>query len=449
MFKKIHFKFEFLYLQIKRNYPILFLIVFLGSLAYIFQTQIRNIILSNQNNREIIGVEGRFTADTLPKEISLLISYGLTINTDNDRPAPSPLVKEWKLDNNNRDYIFTLNDNIFWHNNKKFTSKDINYQINGVEITYLNDQQIKFTLKDNFAPLLANLDKTLIEDDFNGLGDYRVTQTIYQEGHIKKIKLLPLNKSMPAKTFVFYSGEKDLINAYKLGEINQIYEISNTDPIQNWPKTEINPKILTNQRYIAIFFNTAKIDNKQLRQALSYATPKPKDKKDRCLGPISPLSWAYNPYIKEYNYNATRAKELFKDNEITEISLSVIDRRLLPQAEEIKSSWQEILGIKVNLSIENQIDPNNFQAVLAFGAIPSDPDQYLFWHSTQTKTNLTKLNNPKIDKLLEEGRRTLDFQERKIVYQDFQRSLLEEVPAIFLSHPTVYTVIRTNKNDSK
>jgi len=254
---------------------------------------------------------------------------------------------------------------------------------------------------------------------------------------------------MPAKTFVFYSGEKDLINAYKLGEINQIYEISNTDPIQNWPKTEINPKILTNQRYIAIFFNTAKIDNKQLRQALSYATPKPKDKKDRCLGPISPLSWAYNPYIKEYNYNATRAKELFKDNEITEINLSVIDRRLLPQAEEIKSSWQEILGIKVNLSIENQIDPNNFQAVLAFGAIPSDPDQYLFWHSTQTKTNLTKLNNPKIDKLLEEGRRTLDFQERKIVYQDFQRSLLEEVPAIFLSHPTVYTVIRTNKNASK
>jgi ABC-type transport system substrate-binding protein len=68
----------------------------------------------------------------------------------------------------------------------------------------------------------------------------------------------------------------------------------------------------------------------------------------------------------------------------------------------------------------------------ATGRRGSDPDQYLFWHSTQTKTNLTQTNNPKIDKLLEEGRQTFDQQERKKIYQEFQKILLEECPAIFL-----------------
>ena len=55
---------------------------------------------------------------------------------------------------------------------------------------------------------------------------------------------------------------------------------------------------------------------------------------------------------------------------------------------------------------------------------------------------ITKLNNPRIDKLLEEGRQTNDQIERKKIYQDFQTYLLEEVPAIFLYYPTTYTVTR-------
>jgi len=116
----------------------------------------------------------------------------------------------------------------------------------------------------------------------------------------------------------------------------------------------------------------------------------------------------------------------------------------LPIAEDIKNSWKDILGINVSITIENQIDLDNFDALLTYGAITQDPDQYLFWHSTQTNTNITKLNNSRIDKLLEQGRQTSDQIERKQIYQDFQRYLLEESPAIFLSYPTVYTVSRLN-----
>jgi len=114
----------------------------------------------------------------------------------------------------------------------------------------------------------------------------------------------------------------------------------------------------------------------------------------------------------------------------------------LPLAEEIKTSWQNILEIPVSITIENQPNFDDYDTILTYGAITKDPDQYLFWHSTQTNTNITKLNNPRIDKLLEEGRQTNDQIERKKIYQDFQTYLLEEVPAIFLYYPTTYTVTR-------
>ena len=111
-------------------------------------------------------------------------------------------------------------------------------------------------------------------------------------------------------------------------------------------------------------------------------------------------------------------------------------------ADNIKKSWEDTLGLKVNAQLTTQIDIQNYDTLLAYGSITSDPDQYLFWHSTQSKTNLTKINHPPIDKLLEEGRQIFDLQERKKIYQEFQKILLEECPAIFLKFPTVYTVSR-------
>jgi len=74
--------------------------------------------------------------------------------------------------------------------------------------------------------------------------------------------------------------------------------------------------------------------------------------------------------------------------------------------------------------------------------IPKDVDQYPLWHSTQSDTNMSKFSNFRIDKLLEEGRVELDTDERRKIYLDFQRFLLEEAPAAFLYHPRYYSITR-------
>lgn len=444
MFKKLHFKIEFLISYIRQKYIFFIIGIIIGSLFFLFKGYLFSFFNQPSFRTKTIGIEGLYTEKNLPEEISGLISYGLTINSENNKPILSPLVKSLDIQNNNTDYIFTLNTNHFWHNNKKFTASDINYDIEGTTLSVLSPNQIKITLKKEFSPILSSFEKPLFKKNLVGLNPiYKVQQITYQEGYYKTIKLKSQDTNKESLLFRFYSNETDLINAYKLGEVDEIKISSLPDEMTNWNKTKIIQNIETNQKYSAIFFNTEKINIKQLRQALAYATPKTNDKNERCLGPISPNSWAYNPSIKEYNFDPTRAKELFDKNKISKINLSVNDRKLLPIAENIKNAWSQILGIETTITIENQIDSQNFEAVLAFGGIPHDPDQYLFWHSTQIdKNNLTKLNNSRIDKLLEDGRQTLDVQERKKIYQDFQRFLLEESPAVFLSYPTVYTITR-------
>lgn len=444
MFTKIHFKLEYFFSFLKRKILVILISLSLGFSAIFFRNEIVKFINLPIFKSETIGIEGIYTIKNLPEELVNQISYGLTTNSENGKTALSPIVQSLTIENENKDYIFTLKDNIFWHNGKKLLSSDIDYSsISGIKITPLNENKIKISLEKEFSPVLSVLSKPLFKKNIIGLGPYKIKKYSLQEGHLKTLYLTPTKDNLPRLVYRFYQNENDLINAYKLGDINEIKISSLSQDLSNWSKSKISQKIETNKKYSAIFFNTQKINNKQLRQALAYATPKTKDKNERCLGPISPESWAYNPSIKEYNFNATRAKELFEPNKIESINLTVGDRRLLPIAEEIKSSWENILKLKTNITIENQIDTENFDAILTFGSIPHDPDQYLFWHSTQIgKSNLTKLNDSRIDKLLEDGRFAIDQIERKTIYQDFQRYLLEESPSIFLSYPNTYTITR-------
>lgn len=443
MITKIHFKLEILSFYFKKNFPFLILGLLLGSGLYFFRQPIIGFVASHQLKTGYIGISGLFTPKNLPEEISSLISFGLTINSENDKATISPLVSSYSTQNDNQEYIFNLNPDILWHSGKKFTSSDIDYQFSGMKFTQPSPQTIKINLDKAFSPIFSLLSKPIIGNNYDGLGSYRVKKILLREGYVKTVSLQSNLPDSPNLIYKFYPNDTDLIHAFQLGEVDEIKTTQLPANIDNWTKVKITPQIQSNQRYLAIFFNTEQIGEKQIRQSLAYATPKTRDRNERCLGPISANSWAYNPQIKEYNYNPTRAKELFEKNPVDQIKLSILNRDLLPQAEAIKDSWQKILNIKVEISIENQLDSQNYQAVLAYGGIPHDPDQYPFWHSTQNKTNLTHLNNSRIDKLLEEGRQITDPIERKKIYYDFQRYLLEESPAIFLSYPTVYTITRT------
>ncbi len=151
---------------------------------------------------------------------------------------------------------------------------------------------------------------------------------------------------------------------------------------------------------------------------------------------ISPTSWAFNPLVKTYPYSPARTKDLIKSPLSLELATTP---DLLGIAENIKDQLTSD-KLSINTKVVTST-PEQFQIFLTSYIIPSDPDQYRDWHSTQA-TNIGRGSDEKIDKLLEDGRINQDPKERKRIYFDFQKTFSEELPALVLYQPSVFNLAR-------
>lgn len=122
-------------------------------------------------------------------------------------------------------------------------------------------------------------------------------------------------------------------------------------------------------------------------------------------------------------------------------------------AELIAGFWQDV-GI---LSTVEYVRPQDMTVevlkdrdydVLLYGVlIGSDPDQYPFWHSSQVEhpgLNLSQYVNRSIDEKLETVRESSDPEEVQRLYTEFQQTILEDQPAVFLYTP-IYRYATTNR----
>lgn len=380
-----------------------------------------------------IGFVGRFTASSLPTEITTKISRGLTKIDSSGQVVPD-LAKSWETTDSGKTWTFRMDTNARWQDGKKIKTSDVNYEFSDAKMKVLDDETIKFELESKFSAFPVIVSKPLFKKGLIGLSDWKVKRISLAGGYVQKITLV--DKKGNSFVYKFYPTEDRLKLAFKLGEVDQIKNLGNPSPFDTWKTTEVEKEISYNN-FVAIFFNTEdeRLKEKSVRTALNYAIDKSSYQDDRAISPISPFSWAYNPQVKEYKRDLSKAKDI-KD---LEIKLSTLPN-LLNVAEKIKNNWQEA-GVKVEIEVVPDI-PDNYQAFLATVDIPKDPDQYSLWHSTQTGTNLSKYKNPRIDKLLEDGRVEIDQEQRKKIYIDFQRFLVEDSPAVFLYHPTFYGVVK-------
>ena len=439
--KKLRYFIRLLGAIIRKQYLLILGSCVLGAVFFFFLPKILA-ILPKAVPSEKIGIVGQFTVSDLPNEVLGDLSFGLTEINQKGEVVPK-IANKILVSEDGLTYTAVLNgQSLVWHDGKELAPQDINYNFKDVSIS-INDNKLIFTLKEPFAPFPSFLSKPLFKKGLIGLGDYKIKRVANKGKNIGSLYLVPFkNKSLPGKIYRFYNSESELINAYNLGEINILKNISNISDLFLGPKSnikEVNPEDI----YLALFFNTNKapFSEKTFRQALAYAIPKEKGSL-RATGPINPFSWAYNPDVKPYNFDTAHAKSLLNSEEVNYEDLKIVISTM-PQYENIASSirdfWKNI-GIESEVKVQMYV-PEDFDVLLAARKIPQDPDQYYFWHSTQ-EGNISHFKSPRIDKLLEDGRKTTDNEQRKSVYFDFQRFLVEESPAIFLSHPTYYNISR-------
>jgi len=408
----------------------------IGILGFFVITRFAHLLPQPKPKQRIAKI-GRYSPDQLPQDILKNLSLGLTTTAKDGSAAPG-LAKDWQISKNGLEYTFILREDLRWQDGDKITTQDIDYQFSDVSKEILNEKKVKFTLKEPFAPFPTILTKPLFKQDFVGVGPYQIKK-IKKTGNI--VEWVSLSSKEKIIVYKFYPTQEAALTAFKLGKVDSFDFPLEQKLKDDWQKNIKIQENIAKDRFVGIFFNTDKdfLTDKSIRQALAYSIKDKPRGELRATGPISPLSWAYNQDVKLYQFDPQKAKELFSDSEGKKITISTT-QPFLNTAEKIKQSWQETLGLEVNINLINNI-PGDYQVFLGIQQIPADPDQYLFWHSTREE-NITHLKNAKIDKVLEDGRQIVDQKERLEKYQDFQQFISEECPAVFYSHPVYYNIER-------
>lgn len=424
-----------------------FILIVLGSLfgviSFILSPKIVHFFPKNRAVYSI-AIIGRFIQTDIPITIQQKISIGLT-KLDSQGGVVPALASSWEITDEGKTYNFKLDETIRWQDGSKVKAHDINYQFRDAQIIYPDDLHIIFKLKDPFSPLATVVSKPIFKSGLLGLGSYKVASFKKNGSFLTNLTLTPTDKnsSSPKLIYSFYPSSVNARAAFKLGQVDTIEDLTDAGDLANWPNTKLKPIIHTD-RFVGIFFNNKDqflggSNGKSVRQALAYAIDKSRWE-NRASSPISPDSWAYNSDVKKYEYSVQKAHDLLTKagKPPPEINITTVPL-YLDVAENIQKDWQA-LGLKINITAKPNID-DDFQVLIFAQAIPQDPDQYNLWHSTQA-TNITHYHSPRIDKLLEDGRKTSDIKERKSLYADFQRFIAEEVPVIFLFHPITYNLIK-------
>lgn len=451
MGKRVRYAYWIALAFIKKNLQWLtlsFLLSMLGMIVFISFAPYVIDMLSVR--REVIGISGKYTLESLPEDITSKFSNGLL--HVNDRGELIPLLADsWEPIDGGKEYQFHIKKDLTWNDGTPFTATDINYQFKDVETIVDGDYLLRFKLKRPLAIFPNFLTRPIMKNPGMGVaGVYRINRIVREGGAIQTLHLTPNKEGLPVLIYKFYDTDAKLVQAYKLGEITTMttHKATIADVFRTWKNTTIEETI-DYSRVMTLFFNLTDPllkDEKDYRHAIAEGIDPSfyEQRGEQAFSPISATSWAYNPEVKRFAYNPSVASRIIKKyNDASgsaQLKISTYYDHIA-LADAIKEDLREI-GIDAKIEVLAGNLPSNFQLFLAQMTIPKDPDQYFFWHSTQRVGNITSYKNLRVDKLLEDGRDTFATEKRKEFYMDFQKILVEDMPAHFLYHPKLYTVKR-------
>jgi peptide/nickel transport system substrate-binding protein len=358
-----------------------------------------------------------------------------------------------------------------------------------VQVERFDPHTVRLTLSEPFAPflsfttvgllpahLLQDLPvEQLTEHPFNlqptGTGPFKVGEVTSQHA------LLLANDDYYAGRplldqveIVFYPDYASVLAAYRNELVHGIGRVPTDRLGRVLDEEDLSVYSTPLAGYGLVFLNLERpiLQEQEVRQALLWGLDRQKII-DQLLdgqalvatGPVMPFSWAYEEDVQHYGHNPERAVALLEGagwidadgdgvREKGELRLefgllSNDDATRIQIINELTRQWAAI-GVRVvpqtagvSGVVRDFLVPRDFDAVFyEWQRLPTDPDPYPQWHSTQTQTpgqNFCRYSNDEADLIMEQARRTTDTQRRATLYRDLQRILAEEVPALPLYHP--------------
>jgi peptide/nickel transport system substrate-binding protein len=201
-----------------------------------------------------------------------------------------------------------------------------------------------------------------------------------------------------------------------------------------------------------IFFNVTKppFDNKKVRQAVAHAI----NRKEEMVGgywglgqvlhnqPFPDNSRFYIP-IQMREQNLDKARQLLAEAGYPNgFKCELFEFNFTSYLSRAPVTLDQLRKIGIEGTIKTVDRAPYFRALrtgdygISVGGISErmdwDDAYYMYFHSSEIgKTNLMRYNNPELDKLVEQGRSVWDFEKRRAIYKKVVEILNEDVPIIY------------------
>jgi peptide/nickel transport system substrate-binding protein len=419
----------------------------------------------------LVGSLGRLNPlldwnNSADRDVDHLLFSGLVRFDERGLPQ-ADLADSWGVSQDGTIYNFTLRPDALWHDGEPVTSDDVIFTIEmmksagslypqdikdlwgRVEVTQLDEKNIKFTLPEPFVPFMDYLTfgvvpKHLLDSippgqmataDFNinpvGSGPYRFDQLIVENGQISGVVLDIFSNYYGTAPFIeqvvfrYYPSSAEAFEAYRQGDVFSISQISK-DILQSAleePTLSLYSSRMPQMGFV--LFNLTDPDvpflqDPAVRRALMLGLNRPNIINSILQGqafisdsPILPGSWAYFDGIEHFEYDPDAATALLKSEGYVipssggdirakdgiPLAFTMVhpDNPIHTQiAQSIQTQWARI-GVRVELQPQSYdqlvlttLASRAFQSALVDLNLSRshDPDPYPFWHQAEAIFNI-------------------------------------------------------------
>lgn len=336
-----------------------------------------------------------------------------------------------------------------------------------------------------------------------GSGPYKFEKySVEKKGEIKSYTLVrnPAYYGEPAKierlVFKFYPDAQAAVAALENQNVEGVSFVPSHLVEQIAENKNLNIIRPSMPQAVTLFFNESNqplLKNNNIKEALALAINKEEIVNDVLAGngtvidsPILPDENGFEPNISKIEQDSVAAIALIDKTDYTSVSpdgyrakkvtktedgenvegleeltltLTTINQPTFVRTAEMIAAQAKMVGIKIQIETteptllyEEVIKPRAYQMLLTATQYGADLDPYPFWHSSQVQDpglNLSLYANSKVDALLEKARGTNSAEEQAAAYLEFQKLVVDDLPAIFLYQPTyTYAVSSKIKNIS-
>ncbi|SDK18208.1 ABC transporter substrate-binding protein [Natronincola ferrireducens] len=440
-----------------------------------------------------------------PGGYKMQLSFDSLLERDEDGLIPW-LAKEWETTEDGLAYIFTLQENVKWHDGEIVTPEDVKFSFeyfekhspvwNPVsmqgkpfveEIEILEDNQIKFVLSQKNATILEKIGDVRIipqhiweeveepeafddEKAVIGCGPYRLTGYSKEHGtyeftafedywgpkqRVEKIQFLPVSDAVLA----FENNQVDIIGI-------------GSDLVDRY-KGDGQFTILENPGFwgYRLIFNMERnplLKEKEIRQAIAYGIDQEEMVEKVARGAAIVGSAGYlpedhiwhNPKVKKYTFNEEEAKSLLGDKKLS-LQLLVGDSNPEVRIAELMKISLNKVGIEVNIKSvdmkarDNAVTTGDYElALIGHGGWGGDADGLRVRYASDVKSDgssatnaIPGYDNQEIRRLAEEQLREMNVEKRKELIFALQELIAEEIPMIPIYNTTGYTLYRPETYD--